>query len=190
MIGNFPHFTRDQVAPALFDNVLPRLAEMMHETAVMLATDECGGEPDAFTVERMGAALLYALTDFCSLSAVPGHTVHDVLRWHQLHDPAYAAAYFKLDSALTYQLAGRFTPAAITPADAAEVAEAIADVLGKPAPAEGKETKRNKRRTCAREKCKKSFTPARKHQRYCSDACRHAQNSANARRRNRGTSAA
>lgn len=96
---NFPSMTRDAIAPAVVEEIVPALADAIHEAAAGIAQRDCGDSATIFDVERIAGDLLYALADLLLLSPVPLRGVRDLLRFHQL-DEVHAAAYFGIDVAL------------------------------------------------------------------------------------------
>lgn len=96
---NFPSLARNAIAPAVTESIVPALADIIHETAVEIAQQECGDSASIFDVERIAGDLLYALADLLLLSPVPLRGVRDLLRFHQL-DEVHAAAYFGIDVTL------------------------------------------------------------------------------------------
>jgi hypothetical protein len=207
---NFPSTQRADVAPALVSDIVPTLADAIHEAATGIAERECGERTSIFDVERVASDLLYALADLLTLAPVPLRGVRDLLRWHQL-DAAHAAAYFECDytPALAVVTDGEHgrdhraegeadeyeTEEAVTPTTGATVARsggrdrgvvqfpdaaAAARALGLPADVLGGA---GDRQPCGNPDCKETFIPIRQNQKFHSSDCRNAYHN---KRRERG----
>lgn len=196
---NFPSTQRADVAPALVSDIVPVLADAIHEAATVIAERECGERTSIFDVERIAGDLLYALADLLTLSPIPMRGVRDLLRWHQL-DEAHAAAYFECDytPALAVVNGGERdhdhraegeadeyeTEEAVKPTTGATVARsggrdrgvvqfadvtAAARTLGVDVAQLGGAGERQK---CGDPDCKKTFIPNRANQKFHSEDCR------------------
>lgn len=96
MLANLPPSSRDAVARALIEHIIPTLAAAIEDSADDLAVETYTASATVFDVERCANDLLHALADLLALAPAPMRGTRDLLRFHQLQHAEYSAAYFRV----------------------------------------------------------------------------------------------
>lgn len=191
---NFANMPRSAIVPALVNDIVPLLADAIHDAAAEIAERECGNAATIFDVERIAGELLYSLADLLTLSPISLRGVRDLLRFHQL-DGIHAAAYFDYDYTPPLELARESDHHAEGEDDDYETEEAIRPATGAHQPARDRGVIQfadvhaaakalnlpleqfgaaGERQKCANPDCNEWFTPVQKKQHFHSSDCRNS----------------